>query len=93
MTGTHQGIGVESRALQVYSEESDDPLHPWTIIRCGSTSSFTQGYRLNTIFRGTTNTQNHLFVAVPVVQSVIKDLGCGSCKYAQTHVRIHAHVY
>lgn len=39
-TGTLQGIGVESRELEVYSEESDD--QPWTIITCGWNSFFTQ---------------------------------------------------
>lgn len=86
MTGAHQGISVESGALRVYSEESDDPLHPCTVIRCGSTSSFTQDYGLNTILCGRTNTQNHPFVAVSAVQSVIKDLCCGSHKCTQTHV-------
>lgn len=86
MTGAHQGISVESGALWVYSEESDDPLHPCTIIRRGSTSSFTQDYGLNTILCGPTNTQNHPFVAVSAVRSVIKDLCCGSHKYTQTHV-------
>lgn len=35
MAGTHQGFSVESGALRVYSEESEDQAHPWTIIRCG----------------------------------------------------------
>lgn len=35
MAGTHQGISVESRAQQVYSEESDDQYHSWAIITCG----------------------------------------------------------
>lgn len=76
------GISVESRELQVYGEESDDPRQPWTIIICAWTSSFTQDYSLNTIFCGPI-TQNPLFV---VVSAVIKDLRCGSHKYTQTHV-------
>ena len=87
MTGTHQGFSAESRALQVYGEESEDPAHPWTIIRCGWTSSFTQDYSLNTIFCGPTDTQNPLFVVAPAAQSVIKDLCCGSHKHTRKHTR------
>lgn len=39
---------------------------------------------LNTIFHRPTNTQNLLFVVVSAVESVIKDLCCGSHKYTQT---------
>lgn len=46
---------------------------------------FYSDHSINTIFCGLTNTLNQLFV---VVQSVIKDMCCGSHKYTQTLARI-----